>query len=372
MKQWAILACWAAACVGASAQSAGAPTLLIGQTADLSGPQAPVVKEMTSAAQAYIAKVNAAGGVNGRRIVIESLDDGYEPKRTLENAKQLIDQRNVLALFLSRGSANAEALLPLLTDRRTPLVAPVGGSKAMHEPANRYLFNHKPMFRLEVERAVGQLAIQGMRKLAAVYVDDAFGNDAMEGARSGFKKASLEPVLVTSIARGEPKVDDAVAKVVAASPDATLCVGIAKSCAALINKLRAAGSHTQVVSLSATSSDSYVKALGANARGVIVVQAFPSPFSAALPLARELQQLAAEARFPVSYTTMEGLIAAKLLVEGLKRAGSAPTRESLTNALESLRSFDMGGFELGFGPNDRTGSRYVDLTLIRADGRFVR
>ena len=104
-----------------------------------------------------------------------SLDDGYDVKRTVENAKKLIEDTQVLALMLPRGTANSEALLPMLTEKRAPLLASVGGSKVLHDPPNRFLFIIRPHYRTEAERIVGQLTAQGITKIGVVYTDDAFG-----------------------------------------------------------------------------------------------------------------------------------------------------------------------------------------------------
>jgi len=203
-----MLAAIASATAGA-ALAAGAP-LVIGQTADFSGPQAAAVKETTAAARAYFDRVNKAGGVNGRPIVLESMDDGFDPKRTVENARALIAGKQVLALMLSRGTANAEALIPVTQESRIAVLAPVGGSELMHRPANHYLFNLRPPHKYEAEKAVQQLAAQGLQHIAVAYVDDAMGNDAVKGALAGLKAAGLEPVALAKIPRGEPRVEAAV------------------------------------------------------------------------------------------------------------------------------------------------------------------
>src|SRR3954470_9388091 len=152
--------------------ASGQGVILLGQTADYSGPQAAPVKETAAAARAYFDKVNAQGGVNGRKIVLESMDDGFDPKRSVENAKKLIDEKHVLALFLFRGTANAEALMPVVAEKKTPLFAGVGSSHKMHDPINRYVFNLRAPVQTEVSGIVSQLASQGITDLAVIYTDD--------------------------------------------------------------------------------------------------------------------------------------------------------------------------------------------------------
>ncbi|APV50713.1 hypothetical protein BWI17_14075 [Betaproteobacteria bacterium GR16-43] len=349
-----------------------AEPLLIGQTADFSGPQAAPVKETTDAARAYFDWVNKQGGVKGRPIVLESLDDGFDPKRTVANATKLATERPVLALMLSRGTANAEALIPFTRERKIAVLAPVGGSQLMHTPPDHFLFNIRPMHRLEAERAVAQLASQGLQKIAVAYVDDALGNDAHKGALAGLKAANLEPAALVTIPRGEPKVEEAVEKLAAAKPDAIVGICIAKSCAALVKQLRTKGVYAQFVSLSNTSSGAYVKDLGAAARGVIVTQVYPYPFSDTPLASKEFRLLAAEYKLAQSYSAMEGFLAAKIMTEALRRAGPNPNREAVIKALSGLSKYDTGGFIVDFAGHGRTGSDYMEMTMISKDGKFIR
>ena len=353
----------------AHAQDAG--PLLIGQTAAFTGPQSEPVKETTAAAKAYFDKVNARGGVNGRKVVLESLDDAYDPKRSVENAVRLADERKVLALFLFRGTANAEAMMAVAQDKRVPMFAGVGSSIKMHQPPSRYLFNLRAPVQTEVATVVRQLVAQGTKEVAVVYTDDGFGKDALEGAQKAFAAAGIQPTVVASIPRGSPDVAPAVAQVLAKSPRATLGFCIPKTCAAIVKALREKGSVTDFVSLSNTSSTAYVDELGTYSRGVMVTQVMPYPFDTRDGVSAEFIQFAKESKIKESYAAMEGWISARVLVEALKRAGPRPTRESLVQAFESL-NLNLGGFNVSYGPKTRSGSDFVELTMISKNGKFIR
>ncbi len=355
----------------ALAQGVTAKEILIGQTADFSGVQASPVKEMTEAARAYFDKLNKAGGIGGRHITLVSLDDKYDPKLTVTHAKTLAT-KGVLAIVLGRGTANAEAILPVVTDEQVPVVGYVGGSTILHAPVKKYFFNLRPPYRLEVERAIGQLVAQGASKIAAVYTDDAFGADAVAGFNEGMKELKLTPALVTTIPRGDAKVDEAVAKLMAASPNAIVGLCIPKPCAALVKALHKAGYTGRFLSLSNTSSTSYVKELDDVARGVIVTQVFPSPHSIANAVSNEFQKLAHDYKLPLTYTSMEGFLNAKVLVEAIKRSGAKPTRESLVAALNGMSKVDFGGYIVTFSASNHTASDNVYLTIIGKDGKFMR
>lgn len=329
------------------------------------------MKETAAAARAYFDKVNAAGGVNGRKIVLESMDDGFDPKRSVENAKKLIDDKKVLALFLFRGTANAEAVMPVIQEKKVPMFAGVGSSIKMHEPPSRYMFNLRAPVQIEVRSVVAQLASQGIKDVSVVYTDDGFGKDAFDGAKKAFAKYGMAPKAVAVIPRGQTEVDAAVNDIAKSNPSATLGFCIPKICAEIVRKLRAKGSLTQFFSLSNTSSGAYVKELGEHARGVVVTQVMPYPFDARQAIGREFLQFAKETKTPESYATMEGYLSARIMTEALKRAGKNPTRESLVAAFESMQ-LNLGGFNVGFSPTSRTGSEFVDLTMISKNGKFIR
>ncbi len=369
-KFWITLAGCLALSTGPALAQNG--TILIGQSADYSGPQAAAVKETTSGAIAYFNKINAEGGVRGKKIVLRSLDDGFDPARSVENVKKLAEDKAMTAFMLMRGTANVEALLTVLLEVKIPLLGPVGGSQKLHQPVNRYLFNLRTQTQTEAFKAIGQLVSQGLTQLAVVYTDDAFGKDAVLGFDRAMAERNLKPVARLTIPRGSVDVAAAVDQLVATKPQATIGICIVKACAALVSAMRAKDVKSQFLSLANTSSNTYIKELGVNARGVIVTQLFPYPLSPLIPLAKELRQLGASANFTPSYSTMEGMIAAKVMVEALKRAGDNPTPEKVVTALESFQSYDFGGFNLNFGPGNRTGSTFVDLSIIDRDGKFIR
>jgi branched-chain amino acid transport system substrate-binding protein len=135
--------------------------------------------------------------------------------------------------------------------------------------------------------------------------------------------------------------------------------------------LRLRGSLAQFLSLSNTSSSGYVKDLAENARGVIVSQVYPYPFSDTPLVSKEFRHLAADYNLQLSYSAMEGFIAAKVMTEALRHAGANPTQQSLIAAMEKL-DYDVGGFSITFAGHGRTGSEFMELTMISKNGKFIR
>ena len=357
----------------AGAQGVVANEIVIGQTSSFSGAIGGEVKEQTEGAKLYIDWVNTNGGVHGRKIRLLSMDDAFDAKRAAQNARELV-ANGVFALFLTRGTPQNEAILPVLKESGTPLIAPSTGAIVLHEPVNPLVFNVRTRYQIEAERAIAQLHAQGLTRIAVVHVNDSFGKDCLAGFMSGLKKAKLEPVGIFSYDRAKGDTDEAAAKVIEAKPQAVITAGHSKPLSSLVRKVRASGvSAVPIVTLSNLSSQSFLRDLGDVKHGVIVMQVFPDPTKDFTRIAVEMKRLAAaKPDFVVSHMAMEGFAAAKVLVEGLKRAGRTPTRASLIAGLESLQGYDIGGLEVTYGPGDHSGLTFVDASIVNRKGGFTQ
>ena len=349
--------------------------ILIGQTAGFTGQVAASVKELTLGAKLYIDHVNAAGGVNGQKIDLQSLDDGFDPKRAAANAQTLID-KGAVALFLTRGTPHTQAVMPLLDKAQVPLVAPSTGAMLLHKPVHPYVFNVRSTYQREAERAVQLLLEMGNTRIALVQVNDTFGADGVAGAMTGFNDRKMKPVAHFTYEREKPDIAGVVKQLIAADPQVVLLVASQQITADTINALRAAGSRILGATLSNNASNGFVQLLGQNAAGVIVSQVFPSERSTNLAMVSELTDLVkakpAESGGLVTPAMMEGFASAKVLVEGLKRAGKDANRASLLRALNNMSRYDLGGMELNFSATDHTGTNYADIAIIDPRGRFLR
>jgi ABC-type branched-subunit amino acid transport system substrate-binding protein len=190
--------------------------ILVGQTAGYSGPVAAGVKETSDGAKLYINAVNAKGGVNGQKIELLTMDDKFEPKLAAENAKILIEEKNVVAMFLTRGTPHTEAILPLLDKHEVPLVGPSTGAMILHQPVKKYVFNVRATYQREAEKAVVHLGTLGIKRIALVYPDDSFGADGVIGAQKGLNAVNLAAVVTEKFDRSKPDFSKIVPKIVAA------------------------------------------------------------------------------------------------------------------------------------------------------------
>lgn len=350
--------------------SAGA--VLIGQSVGLTGTVAGPVKEMNEGAQAYFDEINAQGGVHGRKIELRTLDDKFDPALTVANGETLIKKEGVFAMFLGRGTPHTQALLPLLEENGVPLLAPSTGAAQFHQPVRKLLFNIRAKYQDEVVRAIEHFNTVGVRSIAILHVDDAFGQDGLEGFRKGMEAQKLAPAGIFKFARVKPDVKAAAAEVIKANPAALIVVSSAKNTVDVIKEIRAQGGSMQIMTMSNNSSEAFVKDLGPAGAGVIVTQVTPAPHLLSTKLGQEFNALARKRKVTISYPAIEGFVNAKVLVEGLRRAGPNLTREGFVRALESMQRVDFGGLMVTYGPNDHTGSEFVELTMIGKNGRFIR
>ncbi len=347
--------------------------LRLGQSLPLSGPLSELGSEYRDGALAYFKWVNGKGGVHGRLIELVTLDDGYVAERTKENAKKLLDEENVFAFFGMFGSANYAALLPLINERAVPSVAPYTGSDELRAQASPTTFWLRASYGDETEKIVDQLTTIGIRRIAAFYQDDAFGKAVLAGVEAALAKRGLTVLATGAYDKTKNDVAAAVKAIGASDPQAVVMISTYKPTAAFVRQMRLAGKMPQFFALSVVGVKALYSELGSEVAGIAISQVLPFPENATAPVVREMRQLPAALLPPagITYTTLEGFIAAKIMVEALRRAGPQLTRGRLTSALESMRDFDVGGFPVRYGPDNRLGSRFVEVTIVGKSGKLM-
>jgi ABC-type branched-subunit amino acid transport system substrate-binding protein len=371
---------WLAATIAAAAAFSAAAepgvtstTILIGQSAAFSGPASELGTEMRAGAMAYFQAVNAAGGVNGRKIELRSLDDGYEADRAAANTKKLIED-GVFLLFGYVGTPTSNASKPIFTAAKVPFVGAFTGAESLRNPLNRYIFNIRASYYDETDKLVGQLVGQTLDRVAVFYQNDDYGKAGLAGVERAMTKRNLKILATGTVERNTVEVTAAVNSICKADPQGVVMISAYKSCAAFIKAMRAAGCNPQFMNVSFVGSKALAHESGPAGRGVGISQVVPFPWNLSARVVKDYQQLleASTGKQNYSFTSLEGFIAAKVLVEGLRRAGPDLTRERFINAMEQLRDLDVGGYTVTFSPGDHNGSKFVELTVIGKDENFLR
>jgi ABC-type branched-subunit amino acid transport system substrate-binding protein len=360
----------AAALIAVPAVRAQAERILLAQSAAFSGPAAQLGIQFHQGAKLYFNQVNAQGGVHRRPIELVKLDDGYEPDRCAENTRKLIAE-DPLSLFGYIGTPTSLAALPLATAARVPFFAPFTGAMGLRQPFNRHAFHIRASYNDETELIVKQLTSLGLQKIAVFYQNDAYGKAGLDGVELALKSRNMKPVAQATVERNTVVVAPAVKTLTAAMPDAIVQIGAYKACAAFIRAARAAGFGGTFFNVSFVGTQALADELGKDAAGVVVSQVVPSPYSAARAITREFITAAKKAGpdYQINFSSMEGYLAAKVLTEGLRRGPPKVTRDSLIAALETMGDESFGGFSVSFSPHDHVASKFVELSMLTADGR---
>lgn len=363
---------WASAASLAAPWAAQAQTdaWRIGQTAALTGPLAFPFVEMNKGIAAAFAEANERGGVDGRRLEFVSLDDGGDPAKATENAKRLVEQERAFALLACGGTTSVMGALPVVVAARIPLIAPATGSDALR-PFNPLVFHARASYAQELHKIAQHLATTGATRCAVAYFDNPFGKAtlaAFEAAAKQHNNTQWRPFLVAETPEG---LKQAVDEIAAYQPNSMISLCVGAQGIPFYQQLRQRV-KAPPFSISFLGTRPLLAALGEAAKGITVAQVVPNPDAVAVPLVKAYQ--AALKRVDgaqPNYSSLEGYISARLLIEALRRAGRAATREKLIEALHTMRPFEMGGFDLRYSPQDHNGTDFVELTYFNGE-RFRR
>jgi len=347
--------------------------ILIGQSAPLSGVNAPLGVEQRDGALAYFEFINKQGGVHGRKIVLKTIDDGYVPARTAANVKTLIEEDRVFALFFLRGTSHVAEAVKVFVPAKVPLFSCSCGALSLREPLNPYLFHTRASFQDETDRIMEYLATTGVKKIAIFYQTDGFGKEGQLASERAARRIGTNIIAQGGVEPNSVDVAKAVADVAKAEPQAVIMYTLFKPAVEFVRQMKKAGANPTFIALSPVGTNGLIKELGPDSRGIVVSQTVPYPWSPSTPVVKEyLNILKENPQTPVGFSTMEAYIAAKVLVEGLRRAGKDLTRAKLIRVMESMKSYDAGGYQVSFSPTNHNGSTYVDLTVIGEGGRVMR
>ena len=347
--------------------------IVLGQSAAFGGPAAQLGAQMNAGARICFDALNAAGGINGSQIELRTLDDGYEPDRCKANTEKFIKD-DAFALFGYVDTPTTLAALPLIVGAKVPLFGPFTGAEALREPANKSVFHLRASYCDETALIVKQLTALGLKKIAVFYQDDACGKAGLEGVTRALKAQDLAPVALGTVERNTVDVARAVKDIATKAPDAVVQISAYKSCTTFIREARKAGYGGTFFNVSFVGTQALADELGREARGIVISQVMPFPFSTTTAISREYLEAVGKAGGDArpNYSSMEGYLAAKVLAEGLKRAGRNPSRNALVSGLESIRNASFGGLNVSFGPQSRVASRFVDLSMLTEDGKVRR
>ena len=358
----------------ASSRAQDSGPIKLAQSTALTGPQADLGLPMHQGAKAYFTTLNAKGGVNGRPIELTVADDGYEVKRSLANVKGFIEDGSYFAIFNCLGTPMVEAMLPSVIESGMPFFAPLTGALLARPKGVRSVFNIRASYTDETENLIRHLATIGIKRVAVVHQNNAFGKDVANAAKRFIVERRLTETATATIENDASDAGVAAAKIAASSPEAVLLGLAGKPTVEFAKAIRQLRKGLPMYALSVMGAAATLKAMGDDATGMTVSQVVPLPTNNTVPLVREFQQVwkASGATAEPSHMSLEGYVNAKVFAEILRRAGRSPTRSTFIEAAWGLKHYDLGGFEVSFSDSASNASHFVELTMVGRDGRLIR
>jgi ABC-type branched-subunit amino acid transport system substrate-binding protein len=350
-----------------------ADKIVFGQAAALDGPAAALGQGMKQGLEAAFAEVNKAGGVKGRKLELKSVDDGYEPTKSIEAVKKLLEEEKVFAIAGSVGTPTAAAVQPIATAAGAPFIGPFTGAEFLRNPYKPLVVNIRASYFQETEAMVERLTKDlGATKIAIMYQDDAFGQAGLAGVKRALEKRHMQLAAEGTFERNTTAVKGALLAIRKGEPDAVIMVAPYKPAAEFIKLAKQVKLAATFVNISFVGSDALAKELGPAGAGVVVTQVVPFPKDAGIPVVGQyhaaLKASAPEAQ--PGFVSLEGYLVGRTIVAMLEKIDGAPSRQAFVDAVRKSSAVDLGGFKLAFGESNNQGSNQVFLTVIQADGSF--
>lgn len=360
-------------CVALAEPGVTPDTVTLSQSTTLSGPLGDLGQEVLKGANVYFDALNARGGVNGRSIKLVSKDDAYDSKKTIENINAFIAEDSTFALFGTFGTPNNEALIPVAQKAGLPVLTPYSGAQSIRSKTSSGVFNLRAGYADEVERLVEHLSTLGVKKIAIAYQNNAFGKEVLAAATEAMDRRKLKPLLAASVENNASDALAATEKLLASNPEALLLALAGKPTLEVIKNVAQRRRGLNMYALSVLATPSNLRALGRDGTGVAITQVVPFPVNSTAPLVREYRQaMTAAGHTELSHLSLEGYINAKVVTEGLRRAGRNLTRAGLVSALDAMRNYNLGGMDVSFGQGAASSSRFVELTMVNAQGKLIK
>lgn len=368
MRSHIVLAFVLCACALAQARDKGVtPTeIKLGASAVLSGPLGAQTRDYGVGARLYFDAVNAGGGVHGRKISYTTLDDGFDVKRAVENTRKLVEGDGVFMIFNNTGTAQTAAILPMLEETKTIAFGPVTGASAFRAKVHPYLFHVRASYANEANRLVSQLKQTGITRVAVFYQDDGLGKALLAELRNASAGEKLPFVGEIKFDPLQPDFAAAAAATQRLQPQAVIVGTAGTTFTSYIKAVLQTPVKPSFYGFSVASQDVIRRELKEQARGIVLAQIMPSLRNMTIPAVAEYHRLLRERSGEAvpSASQFEGFIHAKLLVEGLRRAGPNLSTQSFIRAMESAGDISFGRFIARYSPQNHNGSTYVELAIM--------
>jgi len=350
-----------------------ADRIVFGQAAPLDGPAAALGQGMREGLLAAFGEANRAGGVKGRKLELVSVDDGYEPNKSIDVTKKLLDEDKVFALIGPVGTPTSAATQPIATEGGVPFIGAFTGAEFLRNPYKSNVINLRSSYFQETEAMVERLTTDlGASRVAIMYQDDAYGRAGLAGVQAALERRKMQLVAEGTYERNTVAIKGAVLSIKKGNPDAVIMIGAYKPCAEFIKLARQIKLDPVFVNISFVGSDALAKELGPAGAGVVVTQVVPYPRDPGVGIVGRYQAALKETNPSAEpgFVSLEGYMVGRLAIMALDRVAGDITRQALLDVFSKNGNFDLDGTKLSFAADRNHGSDTVYLTVLQADGTF--
>jgi len=369
-----VLAAFLATSISVFAEDGVSPDKIVfGQATALDGPASALGQGMKMGLEAAFAEINKAGGVKGRKLELKSVDDGYEPTKSIEAVKKLLEEDKVFAIAGTVGTPTAAATQPIATAAGAPFIGAFTGAEFLREPYKPLVLNIRASYFQETEAMVEHLTKDlGASKIAIMYQDDAFGQAGLAGVKKALDKRQMQLAGEGTFERNTVAVKTALLAIKKAEPHAVIMISPYKPAAEFIKLAKQIKLDVTFVNISFVGSDALAKELGPVGAGVVITQVVPFPKDAAIPVVGRYQA-SLKASAPDAqpgFVSLEGYLVGRAIISALEKVSGDLTRQALIEAVQKAGTLDLDSFKLVYSPSNNRGSDQVFLTVIQPDGSF--
>lgn len=344
-------------------------SILFGQSAAFTGGAKQLGIDFRDGILAAFNEANRYGGVNGRRLLLATKDDGYEPERAIANTYSLINEKNVFSLIGAVGTPTSQAVLPLVA--KTPLmyIGPLTGASFLRESKEKNVVNIRVSYAQETQEMITRLKNDlNIKRVAVFFQNDSFGQSGLQGVKKAVAKTKdMKIVSIGSYIRNTAAVKGALLDMQSSNPEAVIIIGSYAPAVAFIQWAKKINMNPVYMAVSFVGVSSLAKGLKKTKARVFVTQVVPYSFSKRSKLSRNyIRAMNRVQGANKSYVSLEGYVAGRVAIEAIKRIRGKITYKKFANQFQSgTNRFNIDGFRLVYKKEQNQGSEKVYLTKVQ-------
>jgi branched-chain amino acid transport system substrate-binding protein len=349
--------------------------VVIGAGLDLTGAVANWGVNIKAGMDAVFSRINAAGGVHGRKIRLIAYDHVYQPPKAVTNAKRLVERDKIFVMMGHLGTPTTKAVMDYLQDKQVPNIFPATLASIWTNSGKYHvgdLATYADQTGLIVDYLVKERKI---RKIASFYQDDEYGLDGHLAGKARLKHThDLAYVAEVDYKRADIDFSSQAAKLKESGADAVIVQAVYREPPRLAEQCHAIGYNPVFIGPSPIVVAKTIELGGKHVEGLMGVEVYPLPTDPGPFLDQYRADMAKFApTLPIDTTNLYGYQKAAVFVEAMQRAGRNLTRDSVLKAIESIKDWDPGwGLKYGYGGDNRRGMSNAGRLVVVKDGKWIK